>query len=61
MRRFIAIAVLILAAAGVSAAQDEKNEIAGTVGRTFISDQGVPGTNFFDNTVHSGKGLSFNI
>jgi hypothetical protein len=25
----------------------------------FISDQGVPNTNFFDNTVHSGKGLSF--
>jgi hypothetical protein len=61
MRRFIATAVLILAAAGVSAAQDQKNEIAGTVGRTFISDQGVPGTNFFNNTVHSGKGLSFDI
>lgn len=61
MRRFLAIAMLILAAAGVSAAQDQKNEIAGTVGRTFISDQGVPGTSFFDNTVHSGKGLSFDI
>lgn len=61
MRRFFAIAVLILVAAGVSAAQDQKNEIAGTIGRTFISDQGVPGTNFFDNTVHSGKGLSFDI
>ena len=61
MRRFLAIAVLILVAAGVSAAQDQMNEIAGTVGRTFISDQGVPGTNFFDNTVHSGRGLSFDI
>jgi hypothetical protein len=60
MRRFIATAVLLLVAVGMSA-QDEKNEIAGTVGRTFISDQRVPGTNFFDNTVHSGKGLSFDI
>ncbi len=44
-------------------AQDDrqKNEIAIGVGRTFISDQGVPNTNFFDNTVHSGKGLSFNF
>ncbi len=61
MRRSIAAAVFILAVAGVSAAQDQKNEIAGTVGRTFISDQGVPGTSFKDNTVHSGKGLSFDI
>jgi len=44
-------------------AQDtrEKNELAVGVGRTFISDQRVPNTNFFDNTVHSGKGLSFNF
>src|ERR1700747_2927687 len=44
-------------------AQDEqpKNEVAIGVGRTFISDQTVPNTNFFDNTVHSGKGLSLNF
>jgi hypothetical protein len=39
----------------------KKNELAVGVGRTFISDQGVPNTNFFDNTVHSGKGLSFSF
>jgi len=61
MRRFIAAAVLILMAAGLSAAQDQKHEIAATIGRTFLSDRGVPGTNFFDNTVHFGKGLSFDI
>lgn len=61
MRRFLVTAVLMLATAGISVAQDQKNEAAVTVGRTFISDQGVPGTNFFDNTVHSGKGLSFDI
>jgi len=47
----------------VVSAQDEKlkNELEVGVGRTFISDQRVPNTNFFDNSVHSGKGLSFNF
>jgi hypothetical protein len=56
-------ACLLLLAASLAFAQDQqpKNEIAIGVGRTFVSDQGVPNTNFFDNTVHSGKGLSFNF
>ncbi len=61
MRRFLATAVSILLVVGMSVAQDQKNEAAVTVGRTFISDQGVPGTNFKNNTVHSGKGLSFDF
>jgi len=60
MRRVFMAAALVLVAVGVSA-ENEKNEIAGTVGRTFISDQAVPGATFADNTVHSGKGLSFDI
>lgn len=60
MRRFFMAAALVLVAVGLSA-EDEKNEIAGTVGRTFISDQAVPGATFAGNTVHSGKGLSFDI
>ena len=65
MRTFFAAALVVLAAGSTIAAAQEsnsresKNEIAVTIGRTFISDQGVPGTNFFDNTVHFGKGLSF--
>jgi hypothetical protein len=62
MRNF-SVAALVLLAAGstIAAAQEResKNEVAATIGRTFISDQGVPNTNFFDNTVHFGKGLSF--
>ena len=62
MRRFLAAALLLLITASLCAAQDEKKrEIAVTVGRTFISDQTVPNTSFFDNTVHSGKGLSFDF
>ena len=29
-------------------AQDEKNEIGGAIGRTFISDQGIQGATYFD-------------
>jgi hypothetical protein len=60
MRNLFAAAILLFAARALAAGQEStKNEIAVTVGRMFISDQGVPNTNFFDNTVHSGKGLSF--
>jgi hypothetical protein len=60
MRKFLVAALLVFAWALKSQAQsrDTKNEIAGTIGRTFISDQTPPNTNFFDNTVHFGKGLS---
>lgn len=46
-----------------AAAQDEKNEITGIIGRTFISDQGIQGPNAptVNPVVHSGKGLTFEI
>ena len=65
MRKFFVAALVLLAAGSMVAAaqespgQESKNEVAVTIGRTFISDQGVPGTIFFDNTVHFGKGLVF--
>jgi hypothetical protein len=59
MRRIVGAAILLLIAGTVLVAQ--KNEIAGTIGSSFISDKTVPNTSFFDNTVHSGRGLSFNI
>ncbi len=57
----LAVIVLFLAAAVCSAQDEKKNELAVTVGRTFISDQTVPNTSFFDNTVHSGHGFSFDF
>jgi opacity protein-like surface antigen len=39
-------------------AQDEKNEVGGLLGRTFISDQGIKGATYFDPIIHSGKGLT---
>lgn len=40
--------------------QDEKNEIGGTFGHTFISDQGIKEA-IPDATIHSGKGWSFDV
>jgi hypothetical protein len=59
----LVVALGLAAKTTVAVAQDTepKNELAVTIGRTFISDQRVPNTNFFDNTVHSGKGLSFDF
>jgi len=52
------IAVLfVVALAAVLAAQDEKNELGGGFGRTFISTQAIQGANFFDPNIRYGKGL----
>lgn len=37
----------------------QRNEVSGLLGRTFISDQGIVGSNVFDNDLRFGKGLSF--
>jgi hypothetical protein len=39
----------------------QKNELSGLLGRTFISDQGIVGGTFFDNNVHFGNGLTFEV
>jgi hypothetical protein len=46
-----------------AAAQDEKNELTGMLGRIFISDQGIHGANVpsINPFVRSGKGLTFEI
>ncbi len=53
----IAVTILELSAAA------QKNEIAGGIGRTFISNQGIRGgaATLVNNTVHFGNGLSFEI
>jgi len=42
-------------------AQDEKNELTGIFGRTFISDQGIAGAIYFNPFVRSGKGFTFEV
>jgi hypothetical protein len=55
----IVVSVVTLLAASAVGQDDERNEVGGTIGRTFISDQGIKGATFFDPIIHSGKGLSF--
>ncbi len=61
-RKQFAIAVLVaVTILGPSAAAQQKNELTGIIGRTFISDQGVKGISTFDTTLHSGNGLTFEV
>lgn len=57
----LAVTFSILCAS--AAAQDEKNELTGILGRIFISDQGIHGANVpaLNPFIRSGKGLSFEI
>ncbi len=58
--KWFPITILVtLAVLAVAAAAQEKNELTGIIGRTFISDQGVQGVSTFDATLHFGKGLTF--
>jgi hypothetical protein len=53
------IAVLsVVMLAGALAAQDQKNDIGGSIGRFFLGTQGIQGANFFDPNIRYGKGLS---
>jgi hypothetical protein len=56
-RMWIAVLTVATILAASAVAQDEKNEIGGSIGRTFISNQGLkfaPGS-----VIAFGKGLSF--
>jgi hypothetical protein len=63
--RFCFGAALVLIAASFSWAQEfspsGKNEIVGTFGRTFISDQGVVNSGLNDSTLEYGAALSFEV
>jgi opacity protein-like surface antigen len=50
--------VTVLLASGV--AQDEKNELGGILGRTFISNQGIKNASM-PSVVAFGKGLTFDV
>lgn len=54
----LSAALILVTLLTITAAGQGANEIAGTIGRTFISDKGVPATG---GTLHSGNGLTFNI
>jgi hypothetical protein len=60
----LAATVLILVVNGFAQNNEiygatQKNEISGTVGRTFVSTQSIQGAQFFNPNVHFGPGLAF--
>src|SRR5882724_9922236 len=58
-RQRFGIAVLIAMALLAVNAAAQSNEIAGSIGRVFISDQGVLGTNPSNPNIHFGNGLTY--
>ena len=61
-KRLCISVLLLVATLGASAvAQDEKNEVGGMLGKMFISDQGIQGATYFNPTIHSGKGITFDV
>jgi len=56
-RLWVAV-LLVMTLAASLAAQDEKNEVSGSIGRDFVGRQGIQGANFFDPNIRYGKGLS---
>jgi hypothetical protein len=45
----------------VEHAAAQKNELTGIIGRTFVSNQGIPGAPSYDPELRFGKGLTFEI
>ena len=58
-KRYWLVGLLAFMTLRVAVAQD--NQLSGLIGRTFISDQGIPGATFPDPTIHFGNGLTFEV
>jgi hypothetical protein len=58
-RQRFGIAVLIVMAGLVANAAAQKNEVSASVGRIFVSDQGVLGANPSNPNIHFGNGLTY--
>ena len=59
--KHLAAATVLAVCLIVTHVSAQQNEVSGLIGRTFISDQGIKGGTFFDNNVHFGKGLTFEV
>jgi hypothetical protein len=51
----LAVFTILLASA---VAQDEKNEVSGIIGRSYIAKQAIQGATFFDPFIRYGRGLT---
>jgi hypothetical protein len=59
--KHLAAATVLAVCIFVTHVSAQQSELSGLIGRTFISDQGIKGGTFFDNNVHFGKGLTFEV
>ena len=59
--KHLTIGVLVAVCSFVAQAAAQKNELSGILGRTFISDQGIPGAPSYDPDLRFGKGLTFEV
>jgi Outer membrane protein beta-barrel domain len=61
-RLWVAVLFVVITMGASSVAQDEKNELGGILGRTFISDQAINVASAFSPAViRTGNGLSFEV
>jgi hypothetical protein len=59
--KHLAAATVLAVCTMVTHVSAQQNEVSGLIGRTIISQQGIKGGTFFDNNVHFGKGLTFEV
>jgi hypothetical protein len=59
--KHLAIGAVVAVCTFVTQAAAQKNELTGILGRTFISNQGIPGAPSFDPNLHFGNGLTFEV
>jgi hypothetical protein len=57
----VAVVMVVTMLAASAVAQDEKNELGGAIGRTFISNQGITGGTDPKTIIAFGNGLSFDV
>jgi hypothetical protein len=59
--KHLTIAAVVAVCTFVAQAGAQENELTGILGRTFVSDQGIPGAPSYDPDLRFGKGLTFEI
>jgi hypothetical protein len=59
--KHLTVVALVAFCIFVEPAAAQVNELSGILGRTFISNQGIPGAPAYDPNLHFGNGLTFEI
>ena len=59
--KHLTIGALVAVCTFVAQAAAQKNELTGILGRTFISNQGIPGAPSYDPELRFGNGLTFEV